>query len=167
MRYQYVLVLLLLCCSISSAQTARRGQAEVRGLAGYSTFLDESPQNHFVAGGSAQVYLTRRFSIGPEVLYMYRNDFDKDVTVSANFAWDFKGGPRAQPYVAGHLGVLRHYGGAPGIRFVVHDWSYGAGLGVKIALTDRLSLVPDFRIGLEPIFRATIGLSYSFGRERQ
>jgi len=164
MRFRNAFVFSLLYCSLAAAQTARPGQAELRGLIGYSTFLDESPQNHFVAGGSAHFYLTRRFSVGPEVLYMYRNEFDEDVTATANFAWDFKGGPRVQPYVAGNVGVLRHYGGGPGVRFVVNDWSYGAGLGVKIALTDRLYLVPDFRIGLEPIFRATIGVSYAFGR---
>jgi hypothetical protein len=137
---------------------------ELRGLAGYSTFLDESFQDHFVAGGSAHFYLTRRFSIGPEFLYMYHNEFDEDVTAAVNLAWDFKGGTRAQPYVAGNLGVLRQYGGSPGVRFVVHDWSYGAGLGVKIALTRRLFLVPEFRIGLEPIFRATVGVTYVLGR---
>jgi hypothetical protein len=158
------LVCLLLSCAIAAAQTARPGQTEVRGLLGYSTFLDESPQNHLVAGGSAHVYVTRRFSVGPEVLYMYHNEFDKDLTASLNVAWDFKGGPRMQPYVAGNIGVLRQYGGGPGVSFVVHDWSYGAGLGVKVALTKRLFLVPDFRIGLEPIFRATIGVSYALGR---
>jgi hypothetical protein len=155
---------LLLCCAIASAQTAQPGQTELRGMAGYSTFIDESPQDHFAAGGSAHFYLTRRFSVGPEFLYMYHNEFDKDITAAATFAWDFKGGPRAQPYVAGHVGVLRQYGGSPGVPFVVHDWSYGAGLGVKIALTRRLFLVPDFRIGLEPIVRATIGVNYVLGR---
>lgn len=164
MRFTTAVSFLLLCCSIGAAQTARRGQTELRGLVGYSAFIDESPQNHMIAGGSAYIYVTRRFSVGPEVVYMYHNEFDEDVTATANFAWDFLGGPRAQPYVAGHVGVLRNYGGAPGVRFEVNDWTYGVGLGVKIALTDRLYLVPDFRIGLEPIFRATIGISYAFGR---
>jgi hypothetical protein len=164
MRFKIGVLFLLLCCRIAPAQTAHRGQTELQGFLGYSTFIDESPQNHVVAGGSARFYLTRRFSVGPEVLYMYHNEFDEDVSATANFAWDFKGGPRVQPYVAGGVGVLRNYGGAPGVRFAVDSWSYGAGLGVKIALTERLFLVPDFRIGLEPIFRATIGVSYAFGR---
>lgn len=153
------LLLLLLYSSAALAQSAQRGQLEVRGLAGYSTFIDESSQNHVVAGGSAHYYLTRRFSIGPELLYMYRNGSDQDITATAHFAWDFKGNSRVQPYVAGQLGVLRHF--AP--RFAVNSWTYGAGLGVKIALTQRLFLVPDFRIGVEPILRATVGLSYVVG----
>jgi hypothetical protein len=154
------LLLLLLYSSAALAQSARRGQLEVRGLAGYSTFIDESSQDHVVVGGSAHYYLTRRFSVGPELLYMYRNGSDQDITATANFAWDFKGNSRVQPYVAGQIGVLRHF--AP--RFAVNSWAYGAGLGVKIALTERLFVVPDFRIGVEPIFRATVGVSYVVGR---
>jgi hypothetical protein len=150
------LLLLFLHSSTALAQSARRGQVEVRGLAGYSTFIDESFQDHFVAGGSGHYYLTRRFSVGPEFLAMYRPGFDHDITAAAHFAWDFKGNSRVQPYVAGQLGVLRHFSR----RFAVNSWSYGAGLGAKIALTDRLSLVPDFRIGLEPILRATVGVNY-------
>jgi hypothetical protein len=151
---------LLLASSGLRAQSAQRGRFEARGLAGYSTFLDESSQDHFVGGVSGHYYLTRRFSVGPEFLYMYRDGSDQDVTASAQFAWDFLASSRLQPYVAAHLGVLRHFDR----RFAVNSWTYGAGLGVKIALTERLYLVPDFRIGLEPIFRATVGLGYAFGR---
>jgi hypothetical protein len=156
----FSLLLLLLYSSAASAQSAQRGQFEVRGLAGYSTFIDESSQNHFVAGGSAHYYVTRRFSVGPELLYMYRNGSDQDITAAAHFAWDFKGNSRVQPYAAGQIGVLRHF--AP--RFAVNSWAFGAGLGIKIALSERLFLVPDFRIGAEPIFRATVGISYVVGR---
>jgi hypothetical protein len=159
-RVGIVLVLsLLLHTSTALAQTARQGQFEVRGLAGYSTFIDESSQDHVVAGGSGHYYITRRFSVGPEFLYMYRNESDQDVTATAHFAWDFKGNSRVQPYVAGQVGVLRHF--AP--RFAVNSWTYGAGLGAKIALTSRLFLVPEFCIGIEPIFRATVGISYVVG----
>ena len=61
------------------------------------------------------------------MLYLYRNDADQDITATAHFNWDFKGGSRVQPYLAGHIGVLRHY--TP--RFAVNSWTYGAGLGVR------------------------------------
>jgi hypothetical protein len=157
-------LLVLFSCSMALAQTAQRGQVEVRGITGYSSFLDESSQHHFVAGGSTQVYLTRRLSVGPEVLFMYHNEFDKDLTVSANVAWDFLGRSRVQPYVAGHVGTLWNYGGFPGLRFTTNSPEFGIGLGVKIALTRRLYLVPDFRMGTEPFVRATVGISYAFGR---
>jgi hypothetical protein len=150
----------LLCCGLLPAQTAEPGQAEVRGIAGYAAFIDESFLDHVVAGGAAQFYLTRRFSVGPEVLFLHRDKFDKDLTVSANIAWDFLGRPRAQPYVAGHVGLLRHYGGFPGRRFATNSPEFGVGVGVKIALTRRLFVIPDFRMGTEPLFRATVGISY-------
>jgi opacity protein-like surface antigen len=153
------LLLLLLHASTALAQSAERGQFELRGVGGYSTFIDESSQDHFVAGGSAHYYITRRLSVGPEFVYMYRNESDQDVTASAHVAWDFKGNSRVQPYVAGRIGVLRHF--AP--RFAVNSWAYGAGLGAKIALTDRLFLTPEFSIGIEPMFRATVGISYVVG----
>jgi hypothetical protein len=104
--------------------------------------------------------LTDRLSVGPEFLYMHRDSTDTDITASAQFAWDFLGGPRVQPYAVGNVGVLRHFA----TRFAVNSWSYGGGIGAKIALTKRLYLVPDFRIGLEPTVRATVGVSYVIGR---
>ena len=160
MRLCRVAFLPLLAVSAAFAQSGSRGQVEVRGVTGVSSFIDESLLNHFVGGGSAHFYVTRRFSVGPEFLYMRRDDTDTDVTATAQFAWDFLGGPRVQPYAAGNVGVLRHF--AP--RFAANSWTYGAGIGAKIALTKRLYLVPDFRMGLEPTFRATVGLGYAIGR---
>jgi hypothetical protein len=160
MRIGTASFLLLLCSAAALAQSAQRGQFEVRGIGGYATFIDESFQHHFFVGGSGHYYVTRRFSVGPEVLYLYRHQFDQDVAATAHFAWDFRGTARVQPYVAGHAGVLRH--GAQ--RFAVNTWTWGVGLGVKISLTDRLFLAPDFRMGIEPIARATIGLGYILSR---
>jgi hypothetical protein len=160
MRLIRILFFGWLAVSAVWAQSARRGRVEIRGVTGIASFIDESYQNHFVGGGSAHFYLTDRLSVGPELLYMRRDSTDSDVTATAQFAWDFLGGPRVQPYAAGSVGVLRNF--AP--RFSVSSWTYGAGIGAKIALTKRLYLVPDFRIGLEPIFRATVGVSYVVGQ---
>ena len=160
MRLGRIVFLAWLTVSAVFAQSASRGQMEVRGVTGISSFIDESFLHHFVGGGSLHYYVTDRFSVGPELLYMHRDNTDTDITATAQFAWDFLGGPRVQPYVAGNVGVLRHF--AP--RFAVNSWTYGGGIGVKIALTKRLYLVPDFRIGLEPTMRATVGVSYVIGR---
>ena len=149
-----------LAVSAVLAQSASRGQVEVRGVTGMSSFIDESFLNHFVGGGSVHFHVTDRLSVGPEFLYMRRDNTDTDITATAQFAWDFLGGPRVQPYAVGNVGVLRHF--AP--RFAVNSWTYGGGIGARIALTKRLYVVPEFRIGLEPTMRATVGLSYVIGR---
>ncbi len=55
----------------------RRKRTEVSAKFGYSTFPDNAPINHFVVGGGPRFYLTRRFTVEPEVLYMQGPGFDR------------------------------------------------------------------------------------------
>lgn len=166
----------LACFSGAAAQEVSPPRAEVRGTVGFADFTEFGELRHTVVGGSLRLYLTRRLSVEPELLYMRRNRQDEDYVIVPHIAFDLRD-PRARvvPYVIGGVGLLHHRG-----RFnrltstgIVEDtvtsntWSANGGAGVKIYLTDRLFVAPDVRVGWEPVLRGTVSIGYTFsGRER-
>ena len=170
------IVLGLCCFSGVAAQEVSPPRAEVRGTVGFADFTEFGELRHTVVGGSLRLYLTRRLSIEPELLYMRRNTQDEDYVIVPHVAFDLRD-PRERvvPYVIGGVGLLHHRG-----RFnrltptgIVQDtvssnsWTANGGAGVKIYLTDRLFIAPDVRVGWEPVLRGTVSIGYTFsGRER-
>ncbi len=102
-------------------------------------------------------YLTPRFSLQPELVYMYHSPGDKDWVVVPAFAAVLRSGEkRVVPYVIGGVGLLYHRGAfGSGTSF-----SAGVGLGTKIFLSERWYLAPEVRVGWEPFLRATVGIGY-------
>ena len=134
---------------------------ELRGTIGYSIFPDDSLLHHFVAGGSTRIYVTRRFSVEPELLYMYRSKADQDLIFTPNVAFDFAGSnARIKPYMIGGVGLLRHRSITGRGPFSSNGWTAGGGVGVKIFITDKLFVSPEARLGWEPFFRVTAGIGY-------
>jgi len=169
----------LLLCGIthSAAQTELSGpKAEVRGTLGGSTFNDnEIP--HGVIGGSVRIYVSRRFSLEPEVMYMHHSENDQDIIFQPNVAVDLmKPTGKFVPYVIAGVGVIHHRGRFSGFDFTTGaprtfdtsftGWTASAGAGVKIFVTDKLFIAPEARIGREPGLRGTFSIGYVFsGRE--
>lgn len=86
-----LVVLLLFCLAVANAQeklTAPR--AEVKAGAGISTFnaLPNDNLRHSVFSGAVRVYVWRRLSIEPEILFMQRGAFDRDVLITPHIAFD-------------------------------------------------------------------------------
>lgn len=139
------------------------GVMELRGTVGYSNFLDEGPLHHLVTGGSARFYVTNRFAIEPEFLFMYRSRQDIDLQVIPNVVFEFtKRESRFQPYAIGGVGLQRHRGLTGTGTYWSNSWTGSAGIGTKIFLSDRLYVAPEFRLGLEPIVRITGSIGYVF-----
>lgn len=108
---------------------------------------------------------------------MRHSDTDQDHLVQPNVAVDFTD-PRKRfvAYGIAGVGVLHHEGrffgrdfatGAPRVFDVsINTWTASIGGGLKIFLTDRLFVSPEFRVGHEPTVRATINVGYVFGGRR-
>lgn len=156
--------------------TQRRAEAKV--IFGGAAFDEDEDNEHKLVGAALRAYLTKRLSIEPEYLYLRDSERDQDHLVSANVAYDFATDrtKRLVAYVIGGVGVLHHEG-----RFVSNDivtgaprvfdtsfttWSASAGIGAKIFVTKKLFVSPEFRLGREPLIRATIGVGFAFGGER-
>ena len=99
-------------------------RAYVGGTVGYSTFIDESDQSHVTAGGVARLYVSRRVAVEPEITYMYRSRFDKDLLLQGNISRDLgKATGKNVPFVT--LGAGRLWTFNP--RFTVSTWTAGGG----------------------------------------
>lgn len=171
------LAMVLFCLTEVSAQdNLSRPKAEVKIGAGISTFGGVANDNyrHTVVAGAVRIYVYRRLSIEPEVMYMQRGEFDRDWVFTPHVALDLLDSRRrVVPYVIAGIGMEHHQdqfsfldffnGNAPVTRKVSSNTiSANAGAGVKLFLTDRLFVAPDVRAGHEPSFRATISVGYVF-----
>lgn len=75
------MALVLFCLVEARAQQdLSRPKAEVKLGGGISTFGGAANDNyrHTVVAGSMRIYVYRRLSIEPEVMYMQRGEFDRD-----------------------------------------------------------------------------------------
>ena len=173
-----VLSLLLCCISYSAAQTELTGpKVEARGTIGGATF-NGTELPHGIFGGSVRVYVWRRLSVEPEVLYLYHSENDRDVIIQPNIAVDLmKPTGRFVPYAIGGIGAMHHRGRFTSIDFATGapqqvdarytTWTASIGGGVKIFVTDKLFIAPEARVGREPTLRGTLSVGYVFsGRDK-
>jgi len=156
-------------------QQLTRPKVEGQVMFGSAVFGEDL--EHKLVGGAVRAYVTKRLSIEPEYLYLRRSENDQDNLVQMNVAFDFTDPTkRFVPYGIAGAGVLHNRGrvfgsdfvtGAPFVREISFTtWTASAGGGVKIYLTDRLFVSPEFRLGREPTVRATINVGYVFGGRR-
>lgn len=135
---------------------------EPRVILGFSSFVDEAVLHHFVVGGSARLYLTRRLGFEPELVYMYRSAGDQDLVFLPNLTWDFRDpDKRVVPYFIGGYGVLHRMGLTGRGRFSSNYEMASAGFGAKVFLSKNFFVSPEFRLGWEPHYRITCSIGYS------
>lgn len=136
-------------------------RGHVRATGGFAWFLDDGDTRHWVAGGSAGVYLTKKFGIEPEIVYMYHSFSDEDLVATINVFRDIGGNARTQPYAILGVGFLHNRNNF--IRFSSTEPTIHGGFGARVYLTKRLFVAPEFRLGWETVFRATASIGYTFG----
>ena len=162
-----VVVSLVACVTPLYAQqgdeiTPRKAEAKV--IFGGAAFDDDT--GHVLVGGAVRAYVTKRISIEPEYLFLRNTERDQDHLLGASVAYDFATDrtKRLVAYGIAGVGVLHHQS-----SFVSNDfttWSASVGVGAKIFVTKKIFLSPEFRLGREPLIRATISVGYAFGGER-
>ena len=157
-----MIVLCLLAATAALAQSSGGRLGEVRATFGGAVFLDESFPAHSVVGGGVRGYVSKRWSLGGEFTYMRHTARDQDYLLTGEAAWDFLSRGRVVPYVVVGAGILWHRDKL--IRFTSTEGTIGGGPGVRVYLTERLFVAPEFRIGWEPIFRVTGSIGYTFGK---
>ena len=138
----------------------------VEGSAGYAGFLDESLVDHGVIGGAARWYVTDRVSVGPELVYMVGPGRDRDLIATANLQLDLvrAGGGAVQPYALVGAGFFRHTDGFGQVTFSSVEGAVTGGGGVRLAITPRLTIAPELRLGWEPHLRVGVTVGYRPGR---
>ncbi|MBC7933287.1 MAG: porin family protein [Rubrivivax sp.] len=173
---------LIASCLISNAgaqETLSPPKVEVKVTAGGASFGLDGGAGHSAVGGAVRIYLSKRWSVEPEFMYMRAGANDQDYFFTPSVAYDLTD-PTGKyvPYLVGGVGVEHHRGrfvstgfgtGQPQVfETSATTWSAGVGAGVKIFLTDRLFVAPEARIGREPTLRGTVSVGYVLsGRKRK
>lgn len=147
-------------------------KVEAKLIVGGASFAEPAIP-HSIVGGALRVYLTRRFSVEPEFLYMRHSRDDQDYVIQVNAAYDITD-PTKKFVVYGIVGAgnLRNRSVFRGNVFETGlprdfdtsftTWTASIGGGVKIFLTKRLFIAPEVRVGHEPDVRGTLSVGYVF-----
>ena len=166
---------------VAAQEDRRPPKAEIKFLAGVSTFTNDPTNNyhHTIVGGAVRYYVTRHISLEPEVLYMWRGQNDRDVVITPHLALDLLDpAKKVVPYVMAGVGVehrrdlIRYFDFFNGNQLVTrridgYVWSANAGAGVKFFLGKRLFVAPEVRTGHEPSRRFSISIGYVFARRKE
>jgi hypothetical protein len=128
-------------------------------IGGYTGFVDESLVDHTTIGGAVRVPVSRRLSVGPEVVYMIGPGGDRDLFVTGLLTFDIVGSavedraPRIVPFLAIGGGIFRHSDTFGPETFSSWEGAVTGGGGIRVALTPRVSVGADVRIGWETHLR--------------
>ena len=159
---------LLLAGGEAGAQDApvARPAPVVEASLGWAGFGDEGIVHHTLVGAGARFYLSRRFSIGPEVQYMIGPDSDRDLIVTGNAIFDVLGPTadrprRTTPYLVVGGGLFRHSQRFLDDTFASNEGAFTAGAGVRGWATDQVFVAVDARVGWETHLRVagTVGVA--------
>ena len=141
----------------------------VEGSLGWAGFGDEGIVHHTLVGAGARFYVSRRFSLGPELQYMVGPDSDRDLILTGNIAFDVLGPTatrprRTTPYLVVGGGLFRH-----STRFISESFSstegaFTAGVGVRGWVSERVFVAADARLGWEPHIRVAGTVGVALGR---
>ena len=122
--------------------------------------------HHGLVGGAARVYLSPRFSLGPEVAYMVGPGQDRDLIVTGNLMFDVLAPTaatprRITPFLVAGGGLFRHSDTFGTRTFSSTEGAFTVGLGVRGWTTRRTFVAVDARLGWEPHIRlsAIVGVA--------
>src|SRR5688572_3582753 len=156
------LTALLILIFAATAEAQQFSRPEIKATVGWVGFIDEDFIDHGVFGGAVRYYITSRLAVEPEALYMVGPGSDRDFTLIPHVSFDFLGRPKVQPYAIGGVGWLRHSQRFGPMKFTNNEWVINGGVGVKIFLTPRLFVAPEFRMGFETTARVTASIGFLF-----
>ena len=147
-----VVVLLGVATSTFAQETPSRLAVDFSG--GYAAFVDESAIGHFTLGGGVRWQLTPKISVGPDFVFMRGPGDDRDIFLTGKVIVDFMPNRLVSPFFVADGGAMFHgdqfFNEA---SFWAKEGAVSAGGGVRINVSPRVSIAPEFRIGWEPHFR--------------
>ena len=161
----------LLAGTAAEAQDAptSRPAPIVEGSLGWAGFGDEGIIHHTLLGAGARYYLSRRFSIGPELQYMVGPDSDRDLVLTGNVVFDVLGPTparprRTTPYLVAGGGLFRHSQRFFDDSVSSTEGAFTAGVGLRGWVGERVFVAADARIGWEPHLRLAGTIGVELGR---
>jgi hypothetical protein len=141
----------------------------IEAQGGYAGFVDNATIDHGVIGASARFYLTPRLGVGPELVYMRGPRNDRDIFVTGNLTFDFRGPrsgrpPRVVPYLVAGGGWFQHLDRFGAFEFSSAEGTFTAGGGARVWASDRVYAGAEYRFGWELHYRVTGHVGFALGR---
>jgi len=163
-----VILALFAAQAFAQAPDARPAPA-VEFLAGYAGFADDATIDHAIAGTAARVYLTPRLAIGPEFVYMWGPNWDRDLILTGVVTFDLlspRDGrpPRVTPFLVAGGGLSQHSDRFGSFSFTSYEGAFTGGGGVRGWINDRVYTSADVRFGWELHARVNGGIGVGLGR---
>src|SRR4029453_5038672 len=157
------LPLVLMAAEAFAKTSNARPAPALEFLAGYAGFADDATIDHAIAGTAARIYLTPRLAIGPELVYMWGPNWDRDLYLTGNLTFDMlsprRGRPRTvSPFLVAGGGVFQHSDRFGRTDFTSYEGAFTAGGGVRGWITDRVYAFADGRVGWELHARMNAGI---------
>jgi hypothetical protein len=163
-RRTLALLMLFASAAVANAQESYPGST-VKVVGGYAGFLDDATIHEPVLGAAYRLDLAERLAIEPEFLYLRRSARERSFVLQLNVIRPIGPDRRVRPYLVAGAGI-RHlraeFPGAMDPTFSDSEFTGGGGGGVRVGLSERFRLSPEFRLGWEPLIRATVALGYQF-----
>ena len=130
-----------------------RPPASVDVHAGWIGFADDGIVSETMIGGATRWYVSPRFSIGPELIYIAGSNHSHFV-VTGNATFDLLRDRGITPFLVIGGGLFQTRENFPGMpSFTSNEGAFTAGGGVRVATGDRVTLGLDVRMGWEPHVR--------------
>jgi hypothetical protein len=162
----FVLTLAIFVREASAQTRDARPAPAVEFLAGYAGFADDATIDHAIAGTAARVYLTPRLAIGPEFVYMWGPNWDRDLFLTGNLTFDVlpprdRRPRRVTPFLIAGGGLSQHSDRFGPSNFTSYEGAFTGGGGVRGWINDRVYAFGDVRFGWELHVRVNAGIGVS------
>jgi hypothetical protein len=162
----FVLTLAIFVRDASAQTLDARPAPAVEFLAGYAGFADDATIDHAIAGTAARVYLTPRLAIGPEFVYMWGPNWDRDLFLTGNLTFDVlpprdRRPRRVTPFLIAGGGLSQHSDRFGPSNFTSYEGAFTGGGGVRGWINDRVYAFGDVRFGWELHVRVNAGIGVS------
>lgn len=150
MRLQTVIVFGVIELMAVAVSAQHRGWvAEVSG--GWAGLVDDATKNYLLVGGTVRRHVSPRVSVGPEFVIMSNSDLvgDRNVMLTGNVVLDAAPDARVSAFAIGGVGM---FWGREQLRdgpYWSSDPAFTAGGGLRVNVTESVTLGGEYRIGWE------------------
>ena len=140
-------VVVLMAVAVSAQD--RGWVAEVSG--GWAGLVDDATKNYLLVGGTVRRHVSPRVSVGPEFVIMSNSDLvgDRNVMLTGNVVLDAAPDARVSAFAIGGVGM---FWGREQLRdgpYWSSDPAFTAGGGLRVHVTESVTLGGEYRIGWE------------------
>ena len=140
-------VVVLMAVAVSAQD--RGWVAEVSG--GWAGLVDDATKNYLLVGGTVRRHVSPRVSVGPEFVIMSNSDLvgDRNVMLTGNVVLDAAPDARVSAFAIGGVGM---FWGREQLRdgpYWSSDPAFTAGGGLRVNVTESVTLGGEYRIGWE------------------